>query len=197
MESQNKNVCKICEKEFSSPAALNVHIRTKCKNSELTQKKKTFDCVCGKTLSSKQMLKYHMETCVENQVKKTEEEHNREYALLRKQIQDNSFLSYNNINQSLFLIQTEFNRVQIELKTDFNQKMEKNEHSLEYLKTQLNNLISIKDDFEDIKRIKENALQTLKEELRKDIILELKDQLRIEILEELKKNDAVEKNDVI
>jgi len=59
-----ENICTSCNKQFSSKASLNLHLKTNtCKKSK---DKNMFECeYCNKVLSSKQMLIYHIESCIQ------------------------------------------------------------------------------------------------------------------------------------
>ena len=56
------NICDICNKNLSTKASLNLHIKVGTCSKKIDIKKFTCE-YCEKLLSSKQMLQYHLESC--------------------------------------------------------------------------------------------------------------------------------------
>ena len=187
MEENQEYNCEICHKNFKTKSSLTVHLKTKCKSTEQSKKKDSFVCAsCGKVLSSNQMLKYHNDTCVSHKLKKKEEEHNIDYSQLQKQIYENSLMMCNNMNNSLLLMHSDINKITIDLKAEFLEKMDKNQLTIETLKKELENIKTVQSDFDRIKKSKETVIEKMKEELRAELRAELLTELKNKLLQEIK-----------
>ena len=82
-----KNECSKCNKIFQSKKSLNVHEKTsKCHEKKI---EKIFNCIyCTKNFSTNQMLKYHIDTCVEKKISDIKNEYEIKIHDLQKKYED-------------------------------------------------------------------------------------------------------------